>query len=279
MAEVQQVQNLPAPFIEAAGKDYLGDLTSAIGGAKGIDPSKFMGRGFVAGQDPFQTEAYGLSSGLGSYAPYLSGAAASTGPQAYQSYMSPYQADVIKITMDQFDIQAQKGLPSLRHKAYGQGALGGGREGVQAAEYQQSSDMNRAALYAQLQQSGYGEAQRGAQQNYANQMNLAQMAPSLAGTQIAGLSTLGGARQGQEQALLGADKNLAYQQAYQPLQTAERYGTGIASMISGYPGQTQQTISPSPSALGTTLGAGTTLAGIYRLMGAGTQDFLGKGGG
>ena len=278
MAELTQVQNLPAPFIEAAGKDYLSDLTGAIGGAKGIDPSKFMGRSFVAGQDPFATQAYGLSSGLGSYAPYLAGAAASTGPQAYQSYMSPYQADVIKTTMDQFDIQAAKGLPSLKAQAYGQGALGGGREGVQAAEYQSQSDANRAALYAQLQQAGYGQAQQGAQQNYANQMNLAQMAPSLAGTQIAGLQTLGGARQGQEQALLGADKNLAYQQAYQPLQTAERYGTGIASMISGYPGQTQQTISPSPSALGTTLGAGTTLAGIYRLMGAGTQDFLGKGG-
>ena len=279
MAELQQVQNLPAPFIEAAGKDYLSELTGAIGGAKGIDPSKFMGRGFVAGQDPLTTQAYGLSSGLGSYAPYLAGAAASTGPQAYQSYMSPYQADVIQSTMDQFDIQAQKGLPSLRAQAYGQGALGGGREGVQAAEYQQSSDMNRAALLAQLNQAGYGAAQQGAQQNYANQMNLAQMAPSLAGTQIAGLTTLGGARQGQEQALLGADKNLAYQQAYQPLQTAERYGTGIASMISGYPGQTQQTISPSPSGLGSVLGAGTTLAGIYRLMGAGTQDFKGLGGG
>ena len=279
MAELQQVQNLPAPFIEAAGKDYLSELTGAIGGAKGIDPSKFMGRGFVAGQDPLTTQAYGLSSGLGSYAPYLAGAAASTGPQAYQSYMSPYQADVIQSTMDQFDIQAQKGLPSLRAQAYGQGALGGGREGVQAAEYQQSSDMNRAALLAQLNQAGYGAAQQGAQQNYANQMNLAQMAPSLAGTQIAGLTTLGGARQGQEQALLGADKNLAYQQAYQPLQTAERYGTGIAPMISGYPGQTQQTISPSPSGLGSVLGAGTTLAGIYRLMGAGTQDFKGLGGG
>jgi hypothetical protein len=279
MAEVQQVQNLPAPFIEAAGKDYLGDLTSAIGGAKGIDPSKFMGRGFVAGQDPFTTQAYGLSSGLGSYAPYLTGAAASTGPQAYQGYTSPYQADVIKTTMDEYDLQAQKGLPSLRAQAYGQGALGGGREGVQAAEYQQSSDMNRAALYAQLQQSGYGQAKEGAQQNFANQMNLATMAPTLAGSQIAGLTSLGGARQGQEQAMLEAQKQLEYQKAYQPLQTAERYGTGIASMISGYPGRTQQTISPSPSALGATLGAGTTLAGIYRLMGAGTQDFLGKGGG
>ncbi len=279
MAEVTQVQNLPAPFIEAAGKDYLSGLTGAIGQAKGIDPSKFMGQSFVAPQDALTTQAYGLSSGLGSYAPYLTGgqyaASKSTGPQAYQDYYSPYQADVIKTTMDEYDIQAGKGLPSLRAQAYGQGALGGGREGVQAAEYQQSSDTNRAALLAQLNQAGYGAAQQGAQQNYANQMNLAQMAPSLAGTQIAGLTTLGGARQGQEQALLEAKKQLEYQKAYQPLQTAERYGTGIASMISGYPGQTTQTVSPSPSALGSTLGAGTTLAGIYRLMGAGTKDFMG----
>jgi len=275
MAEVQQIQQLPAPFIEAAGKTYFDDLTKAIGGAKGIDPSQFMGQGFVAGQDPFTTQAYGLASGLGSYAPYLTGAAASTGPQAYKDYMSPYQADVIKTTMEGFDTQAAKGLPSLKAQAYGQGALGGGREGVQAAEYQQSSDMNRAALLAQLNQAGYGAAQQGAQQNYANQMNLAQMAPQLAGSQIAGLTTMGGARQGQEQALLEAQKQLNYQKAYQPLQTAERFGTGIASMISGYPGQTQQTVSPSPSGLGTGLGAGATLAGIYRLMGAGTKDFMG----
>jgi hypothetical protein len=275
MAEVQQVQQLPAPFIEAAGKDYLGMLTGAIGGAKGIDPSTFMGRSFVAPQDPLTTQAYGLSAGLGSYAPYLQSAAGATGPTAYQAYTSPYQADVIKTTMDEYDLQAQKGLPSLAAAAYGADAYGGGRAGVQRAEYQSQSDMNRAALYAQLQQAGYGAASQAAQTDFANQMNLSQMAPSLAGTHIAGLSTLGGARQAQEQALLGADKNLAYQKAYQPLQTAERYGTGIASMISGYPGQTTQTVSPSPSALGSTLGAGTTLAGIYRLMGAGTKDFMG----
>jgi len=273
MAEIQQIQNLPAPFIEAAGKTYFDDLTKAIGGAKGIDPSTFMGQSFVAGQDPLQTQAYGLSAGLGSYAPYLGAAAGATGPQAYQSYMSPYQADVIQTTMDQFDVQAKKGLPSLAASAYGADAYGGGRAGVQRAEYQQSSDMNRAALLAQLNQAGYGAAQQAAQQNYANQMNLAQASPQLAGSQIAGLTTLGGAQQAQTQALLDAQKQLAYQQAYQPLQTAERMGTGIASMISGYPGQTQQTVSPSPSGLGTALGAGTTLAGIYRLMGAGTKDF------
>jgi len=277
MAEVQQVQTLPAPFIEAAGKDYLGMLTDAIGQTKGIDPSKFMGQSFVAGQDPLQTQAYGLASGLGSYAPYLQTAAGATGPSAYQAYMSPYQADVIKTTMDEFDVQAKKGLPSLAAAAYGSDAYGGGRAGVQRASYQSQSDMNRAALQAQLLQAGYGAAQTAAQQNFANQMTLGQAAPALAGQQIAGLTTLGGAQQAQTQALLDAQKQLAYQQAYQPLQAAQSYGSGIASMISGYPGQTQQTVSPSPSPIGTALGTGTTLAGIYRLMGAGTKDFFNKG--
>ncbi len=37
MAEVSTVQQLPAPFIEAAGKTYLADLQSAIGGLRGAD--------------------------------------------------------------------------------------------------------------------------------------------------------------------------------------------------------------------------------------------------
>jgi len=35
-------------------------------------------------------------------------------------------------------------------------------------------------------------------------------------------------------------------------------------LINGYPQTTQTTTSPSPTALNTALGAGTTLAGIYR---------------
>jgi hypothetical protein len=42
----------------------------------------------------------------------------------------------------------------LQHKQFKQGAYGGGREGVQRAEYQATSDRNRAALLAQLQQQG-----------------------------------------------------------------------------------------------------------------------------
>jgi hypothetical protein len=52
--------------------------------------------------------------------------------------MSPYQQDVINTTLRQYDIQAQKGLPALAAQAIGAGAYGGGREGVQRAEYQTS---------------------------------------------------------------------------------------------------------------------------------------------
>ena len=49
---------------------------------------------------------------------------------AYQQFMSPYQQDVIDTTLAEFDVQAQKGLPSIAAQAIGAGAFGGGREGV-----------------------------------------------------------------------------------------------------------------------------------------------------
>jgi hypothetical protein len=61
MAEIQQTQVLPAPFIEAAGKTYLQDLSQAVGGIKGLDLSKLYGPQFVAGQSALQTQAEGLS--------------------------------------------------------------------------------------------------------------------------------------------------------------------------------------------------------------------------
>jgi hypothetical protein len=191
MAEIQQTQILPAPFIEAAGKTYLEDLTSAVGGIKGLDLSKLYGPQFVAGQSALQGQAEGLASGLGGYQPFLQAAQAATGPTAYQQYMSPYQQDVIDTTLQEYDIQSQKGLPALAAQAIGAGAFGGGREGVQRAEYQSASDRNRAALQAQLLQQGFGQAQSLAAQQYNQQMQLAQQTPALLGQQIAGLSRLG----------------------------------------------------------------------------------------
>jgi hypothetical protein len=260
MAETTVVRQAPAEFIEAAGKTYLDDLTSAVGGIKGLDVSKLYGQQFVAGPGALQTQAETLASGLGGYQPYLQAAQAATGPQAYQQYMSPYQQDVIGTTLQEYDIQAQKGLPGLAAQAISAGAFGGGREGVQRAEYQSASDRNRAALFAQLQQQGFGQAQQLASQQFGQQMNLAQQTPSLLGQQIASYSTLGAQQQAQEQARLQAQQNLAYQQAYQPLQAAQTFGQGVTGLIAGYPGQTRTQIDPSPSALQTGLSAASTLA-------------------
>ena len=291
---ITQIQQ-PPEFIEAAAKPYLTELQQAVGGFKGADLSKVYGPQFVAGQDPLSAEAIKVATaqdGLGSFRPFLQTAAAQAGeaakqaglagqfvgPQAYQQFMSPFQKDVIGATLDEFDLQAQRGLQGIADQALAAGAFGGGREGVQRAEYQAASDRNRAALQAQLLQQGFGQAQQaagqafGQQQALANQQQLlsnqqqalAGLSPNLVGQQVAGLQTLGGGLQAQRQAELSAQQQLAQQQLSQPLTAAQTLGSGIMGLISGYPGGTQVTQQPAPSALQSALGLGATLAGIYR---------------
>jgi len=57
MAEPQVVQNIPAPFIQAAAETYLPQLAEAVGGIKGLDVSKLYGQQFVAGASPLQQQA------------------------------------------------------------------------------------------------------------------------------------------------------------------------------------------------------------------------------
>ena len=271
MAEVSTVQNLQAPFIEAAGKTYLADLQKAIGGLRGIDLSQTMGPQFVAPTSAITQEAQALRGGLGSFAPFLqtaatqaAGAGQFTGPTAYQQFTSPYQQDVISETLREFDVQAAKGIPSIAAQAVGRGVLGGGREGVMRSEYQSASDRNRAALQAQLLQQGFGQAQQLAQRALSNQLNLAGQQQQFLGQDVGALTTLGAQNQALQQAQLQAQQQLAQQQLQQPLTAAQTYGQGVTSLIAGYPGQTTQIAQPSPNPLATAIGAGGTLAGIYR---------------
>jgi hypothetical protein len=276
--DVSKVIQQPPEFIEAAAKPFITQLQQVTGDLKEADLSGVYGPQYIAGLGALTEQAIGQAGGLGAYQPYLQGAAQAqqaaaglTGPTAYQAYMSPYQQDVIGTTLAEFDVQAQKGLPQLAAQAIGAGAFGGGREGVQRAEYQAASDRNRAALQAQLLQQGFGQAQTAAQQAFqqqqqlaAGQMGLAQAAPQLAGQQISALTTLGGLQQSQQQAQLAAQQQLAQQQLMQPLEATQALGSGITGLIAGYPGTTQTTMQPSPTPLQTALGAGATLAGIYR---------------
>ena len=267
---VSESRVLPAEFIEAGGKTFLDMLTSAVGKYGSADLSKIFGSQFIAGQDPLQGKAQALAeSGIGAYKPFLEAAAASTGPSAYKQFMSPYQQDVIDTTMADFDVQAQKGAQGIPAAAIAAGAFGGGREGVQRAEYQASSDRNRAGIQAQLRQQGFGQAQQLAQQNMMNQLGLGQAQQGFTGQDVGVLSTLGAQNQAQQQAQLSAQQQLLQQQLMQPVTAAQTYGSGVTGLIAGYPGQTQQQISPSPSLAQTALGTGATLAGIYRGFGLG----------
>ena len=262
---ITQRSELPE-FLEAEGKLYLGELRPAIAGQKAADLSKVFGPQFVAGQDPLQQRAVQLASqGIDSFKPFLTAAQAATGPQAYQQFMSPYQRDVIDASLQEFDLQAQRGLGALSDAAVRSGAFGGARQGVAEAEYRSASDRNRAALQAQLLQQGFGQAQTAAQQQFANQMNLAQQVPAIQGQQVAGLTTLGAGLQSQRQAELSAQQQLAQQQLNQPLAAAQQYGQGIMGLISGYP-TTTTTTQPAPTAMQQALGLGATLAGVYRAL-------------
>ena len=265
MSEV--VRTAPAEFIEAAAKTYLDDLTKGIGAFKGLDLSTIMGEQFVADPSAFTTTAESLATGLGGFQPFLERAGQLRGPDAYKAYMSPFQQDVIDTTLQEFDVQAQKGLPGLAAQAVGAGAFGGGREGVQRAEYQAASDRNRASLQAQLLQQGFGQAQNLAAADFSKNLTLAQQTPALLGQQISALTGLGAADTARRQQLLTAQQQLLSRQALQPLEAAQQFGSGVTQLIAGYPGREQiLPPTPQPSGLATGLGTASTLAGIYRLI-------------
>ena len=276
---VQTTRALPAQFIEDLGQDYGKQLAALTQ----LPVSTGMFAPQVAAQDPYQAAAYAQATdptkGLGAYQPYLTkatdaatAATGLTGPMTAQQrtdYMSPYQADVIDKALQEYDVQAQKSKLALGAPGVA-GVFGGGRHGIAEAEYQTASDRNRAALQAQMLQQGFQQAQQARQQDYTNQLGIAGLqsklgggAQQLAQQQISGLGTLGAGQQAQAQAVLDAQTQAAQTAAYEPYQRLGTYGAGVASLISGYPAQYGQGVTPSASPLQTALGIGTGLAGLY----------------
>jgi len=242
----------------------------------------------VADETALQQQARGLAGGLGSFQPFLTdattaagaataltGTGAGTGAGSIASYTSPYQQQVIDTTMAEFDRQAQIRANQQAAATLGTpGAFGGGREGVQRAEYQAASDRNRAATFANLQQQGFQNAAARRQQDLANQMNISNLQSGLGAraqdfsrAQISGLGTLGAAQQAQTQAVLDAQRQAAQMAIQEPRQALARFGQGIAA-LSGQTGAgrvqldpTQETAEASP--LMKALGLGLAGADIY----------------
>jgi len=265
-----------SPYLQAAqtaqtaGAGALGQSAAALGGL-----------------GAYQTAAGNIATG----------AAGMTGPQAYQPFMSPYQTQVIDATLSEYDKQGLAGEQQIRDAAVASGNFGGGREGAQLGQYQSDRLADRAALQASMLQQGFGQANQLAQQNFQNQGNLFGMQQGLFGQQgqigaaqqglagaygnqmnqqfglsdfartgmgqdVSALGSLGGLRQGQQQALLSADQRAAQTGAYEPYGRLSQYGntlTGLAGGVSGSQYQEPQAANPFQTALGTATG----LAGLF----------------
>ena len=302
---IQETRTLPAQFVEDLGTDLAKQLVAQTGvpvvstGVAGISqqpgetPEQYAARqkaaeqfqirqqslsGLapqVASQDPLQQQAQTLATqGIGSYQPFLQAAQQATGPQAYQDYMSPYQQQVIDVSLAEFDRNKAIQEQQIRDQAIASGAFGGGREGVALAEYGKASDLNRAQLQAGLLQQGFGQAQQAAAQQYAQQTGLASLLPGLQSQDVSQLGTLGAINQAQAQAQLDARREAARQATYLPQEQLQQYAGAVTGIMGGYPAAFQSTNVPNPTPLQTALGVGTTLAGIYgSVKNAGVNPF------
>ena len=281
---VQQTQALPPQYVEDLQRDLGTQLTALTAAPLATD--KFAPK--VAGQDQAQLDAYKMATtqgqGIGAFQPYITqagaydtAAAGLSGPQAYQGFMSPYQQDVINATLAEYDQQAAAGLAGIGQQAAMSGNLGGGREGVMRAQYQNKSDMNRALLQSGLLQQGFTQANQLANQAFgqqmqlgANQQNLAAQVPGLYGQDISTLGSAGATQQAQEQAQLDAIREQNRLRAYEPYERLGFQQSGIASIASGAPGQYQSMVTPNPTPLQNALG----IAGVAGGLMTGYGDYL-----
>jgi hypothetical protein len=288
---ITETRSLPPQFVEDLGKDYATQLTGLT--SQALDTTKFQP--MVAGQDQATKDAYTMATtagqGIGAYAPYLTaagqyqtgtgtfaglptnmmGAQDLIGPDAYKQFMSPYQQDVIDATLSEYDKQAQAGITGIGLKAAQSGNLGGGREGVMRAQYQNQSDMNRAALQAQLLQQGFGQAQTAANQAFtqtqqlgADQQRMAQLVPQLQGSDISTLGQAGRGQQLYEQSVLDQQREANRLAAYEPYERLGYMGAGMGNVMGGAMGQYTSQVTPNQSPLQQALGIASLGLGAYK---------------
>ena len=266
----QQAQQL------AASQAGLGTLQfdPTTGSVSGV-----QGNG-VAGYQPYLQTA---EQTLGGVQPFITAAQGQTGPQAYKAFESPYQSAVRDATLASFDEQAKQRQLGLSDTAIAAGAFGGGREGVQRAEYQRKSDMDRALLNAQLNQAGFTQANQLAAQAFGQQGQLAGLQSGLANQQL-GLATtqpqlaqqgiglaqgLGQQDFGYRQAVSDAGQQANRMAAFEPVERLQRFGQGLTGVGGGL-GSVQTTMGtppPQQSPMAGALQAGIGAFSLGKLFG------------
>ena len=256
---------------QAATQAGLGQLqfdpnTGAVSGVSGTG---------VAGYQPYLQTA---EQTLGGVSPFITAAESRTGPQAYQAFESPYQSAVRDATLSSFDEQAKQRQLGLSDAAIASGAFGGGREGVQRAEYQRKSDMDRALLEAQLNQAGFTQANQLAAQAFGQQGQLAGLQSGLANQQLgfattqpqlaqSGIALAQGVGQqdlAYRQAISDAQQQSNRMAAFEPVDRLARFGQGITGVGGGL-GSVQTTYGTPPPQQSPLAGAVQAGVGAFSL--------------
>lgn len=227
MAEVTEQIVREAPEIEAY---KIGLLQSA----KAVQMPKLPAYQ-IAGMTPTQESAIAAGQqGIGAYKPYMDMATGATGnalgqmygatnvasgamggydPNSAQSFMNPYQQQVIDQAMQNINRQGDIARQNMQGQAVRAGAFGGSREGIQRAELERGLSETRNNSIIQALQQGYGAAQQQAQQAFeqqqARQMQGAQLTGEL-GKGIASIGTQYGNLGAQQQALGQQDVNFGF---------------------------------------------------------------------
>ena len=282
--------------IEAAQENYLDLLTQQVGrapGSAGVPTLSALGPQ-IAGQNVLTQQAQqqaatqaglgqlsfgaegqvtgaGQGTGVSGYQPFLDQAAAYSGPNAYQQFMSPYQQQVIDTTLQEFDTQTARGVPQLAANAINAGAFGGGRDAIANAQYASDAAQQRALLQARLLGQGFTQANQLGQQAFEQQRNLASLQPSLSASGVQQLGAAGTGNLAYQQALLDAQQQqnqLAYSE---PLSRIQAFGSGIASQASGSPiTTTNQSMGGAGSVgpLSQALSAGLSAYGLGSIFGS-----------
>jgi len=148
---VTETRSLVNPTLEGSLTAFLKKL-DPLGGQQ-INTASYAPQ--VAGRNTLQTAPETAAAGLGS----LTGTGAGTGQGSIQSYMSPYQTQVMDASLAEFDRNAAMQQAGARDDSIRSGAYGGARQGVMAAETMRGSNMDRASLQAQLLNQGFNQAQ------------------------------------------------------------------------------------------------------------------------
>ena len=251
----KQVAGLQVPGQYGVGSQYVG--AGGMGAANIAQQAAGVGQGY-----------YGMA----------------TNPFAQQAFMSPYMQNVVDVQKTEAIRDYGKILPGMQAQAARQGAFGGSRQAIEAAEARRNLGTQLGQIQAQGSQKAF-EAGQQAQQFGAN-LGLQGYNTALQGTgqlTAAGkaLADIGGAQLQAQQGIIGlqsqagaqqqqleqqrvnqAIQNYALQQQYPQMQLSM-----MSSLLRGLPLQqaTTQQFQAPPSAVSQFAGLGTAGIGAYGL--------------